>query len=103
MPSISIDYAIMEKSDNVAAVRGEFGWSDVGSWKAVAAVAGGAQENVITEESTNIFVRTSGSRPVAVVGLNNVAVIESHHGLLVLNLDRAELLSGVVKKLAPDS
>ena len=102
MPSISIDYAIMEKSDNVAAVRGEFGWSDVGSWKAVAAVAGGAQDNVITEEAANIFVRTSGSRPVAVVGLNNVAVIESDHGLLVLNLDRAELLSGVVKKLPPD-
>lgn len=35
MPSISIDYALMEKSSNVAAVRGEFGWSDVGSFEAL--------------------------------------------------------------------
>ncbi len=99
MPSISIDYAIMEESNNVAAVRGEFGWSDVGSWKAVAALAGGAQENVVTEEASNVFVRTSGSRPVVVVGVSGVAVIESEQGLLVLNLERAERLSSAVKKL----
>ena len=35
MPSISIDYALMEKSDNVATIRAEFGWSDVGSFEAL--------------------------------------------------------------------
>ena len=38
MPSISIDYALMEKSSNIAAVRGNFGWSDVGSFEALAKV-----------------------------------------------------------------
>jgi mannose-1-phosphate guanylyltransferase len=38
MPSISIDYALMEKSSNVAAIRGDFGWSDVGSFEALAKV-----------------------------------------------------------------
>jgi mannose-1-phosphate guanylyltransferase len=35
MPSISIDYALMEKAPSVAAVRGDFGWSDVGSFEAL--------------------------------------------------------------------
>jgi mannose-1-phosphate guanylyltransferase len=35
MPSISIDYALMEKARNVVTVRGEFGWSDVGSFEAL--------------------------------------------------------------------
>jgi mannose-1-phosphate guanylyltransferase len=35
MPSISIDYALMEKAPNVAALRGDFGWSDVGSFEAL--------------------------------------------------------------------
>lgn len=100
MPSISIDYALMEKSADVASASGEFGWSDVGSWKAVASVAGeSGQSNVITEDSENVFVRTYSGRTVAVVGLKGVAVIESEDGLLVLNLERAELLSGVVKRL----
>jgi mannose-1-phosphate guanylyltransferase len=37
MPNISIDYALMEKAPNVAAIRGDFGWSDVGSWDALEA------------------------------------------------------------------
>jgi mannose-1-phosphate guanylyltransferase len=41
MPNISIDYALMEKAPNVAAIRGDFGWSDVGSWDAL--IASGAQ------------------------------------------------------------
>jgi mannose-1-phosphate guanylyltransferase len=35
MPSISIDFALMEKASNVAAMRGDFGWSDVGSFEAL--------------------------------------------------------------------
>ena len=35
MPNISIDYALMEKASNVATIRGDFGWSDVGSWDAL--------------------------------------------------------------------
>ncbi len=100
MPSISIDYALMEKAGDVASATGEFGWSDVGSWKAVACLAGDSQTaGVITEDAENVFVRTSSGRPVAIVGLSGIAVVESEDGLLILNLERAELLSGVVKKI----
>lgn len=102
MPSISIDYALMERAPNVAASTGEFGWSDVGSWQAVARIAGdNLPPHVLAEESRQIFVATGGEKRVAIVGLENIAVIDSPDGLLVVNLDRAELLSSVVRKLTP--
>jgi mannose-1-phosphate guanylyltransferase len=97
MPSISIDYAVMEKAERVACVPGEFEWSDVGSWSAVARISGGSA--AFTEGARDVFALTDGSRAVAVVGLDNVGVIESPDGLLVINLERAELLSNLVKRL----
>jgi len=100
MPAISIDYALMEKISGVAAVRGEFDWSDVGSWSAVAArLAGEPTTEVFLEEAEGSFVHRRDDRPIAIVGLKNVAVVDSPDGLLVLNLDKAELLSTLVKKI----
>lgn len=100
MPSISIDYALMEKAPNVATVRGSFGWSDVGSWRAVASLIDSSPAlHVHLEDSAGVLVRSDGRRPVAVIGLDDVAVIDAPDGLLVLKLDRSEALSAVVKKL----
>ncbi len=46
MPNISIDYALMEKASNVATIRGDFGWSDVGSWGALRASGAEIPEGV---------------------------------------------------------
>lgn len=97
MPSISIDYALMEKASNVSAATGEFGWSDLGSWRAVAQFSEGTP--ALLEHARQVYVQSSGSKPVAVVGLENVAVIESEEGLLVVDLDQAERVSEIVKKL----
>ncbi|MGA7615732.1 MAG: mannose-1-phosphate guanylyltransferase [Thermoanaerobaculia bacterium] len=100
MPSISIDYAVMEKAAGVATVSARFEWSDVGSWKAVARFAGASiPDNVFVEDSSRLFVRSDRTRPVGVVGLDNVAVIETEEGLLVLNLEKSELLSALVKRM----
>jgi mannose-1-phosphate guanylyltransferase len=100
MPSISIDYALMERAANVSASIGEFGWSDVGSWRAVARITGTDRStSLVTHDSSGVYAQTAGERPVAVVGLDNIGVIESPEGLLVVNLDRAELLSNLVRKL----
>lgn len=48
MPSISIDYALMEKSSNVAAIRGDFGWSDVGSFEALAKAGAAIPADLLT-------------------------------------------------------
>jgi mannose-1-phosphate guanylyltransferase len=50
MPNISIDYALMEKTSNVATIRGDFGWSDVGSWPALRASGAEIPEGIEPEE-----------------------------------------------------
>ncbi|MFZ2493973.1 MAG: mannose-1-phosphate guanylyltransferase [Thermoanaerobaculia bacterium] len=95
MPSISIDYALMEKAPRVATVRGDFGWSDVGSWAAIAKLSKSAPVHAANAE--NVFA-ISG-KPVAVVGVSNVVVVDSPNGVLVLSLDQAEALSALVKAM----
>jgi len=99
MPSVSIDFGVMEKASNVATVPGEFGWSDLGTWKAVAQYAESRPHQLRSINSSNLYALSSDPKPIVVVGLNNVAVIDSPNGLLVLNLDEAESLSPVVKEL----
>ncbi|NOZ32518.1 MAG: mannose-1-phosphate guanylyltransferase/mannose-6-phosphate isomerase [Alphaproteobacteria bacterium] len=89
-PAISFDYAVMEKSDAIGAIRCDFGWSDLGSWSAMAALEP-ADENgnrVIGEavlvNSRNVFVR-SGARMVGVVGLDDIIIIDTPDALLVVH------------------
>jgi mannose-1-phosphate guanylyltransferase len=96
MPSLSIDYALMEKASRVATVRGDYGWSDVGSWDAVAGFSTGSG-HAFTAHAGNSFV--IASKPVAIVGLDDIAVIESERGILVVNRKKSEGLSDLVKKI----
>lgn len=98
-PSISIDYALMEKAQNAVTVPGDFGWSDVGTWAAVARLAGRGNARLHTREASGVYAQSESGRPVVAVGVDNVAVVESPEGILVLDLARPELLSDVVKKL----
>jgi len=100
MPSISIDYALMEKAPRVATVRAEFGWSDVGSWAAVAQVIGDAlPSGTVVDSSTGVFVLSETGRRIAVVGASDLFVVDSPNGLLILGRDSGERLSAVVKAM----
>lgn len=101
MPSLSIDFGVMEKASNVATVPGEFGWSDLGTWKAVADYARSNPPQLHSVRSSNLYVLSSDPKPIVIVGLDNIAVVDSPNGLLVLDLDEAEALSQVVKELDP--
>lgn len=103
MPSISIDYALMERSSNVATIPGAFGWSDVGTWKALTSHSRGRTSGVHRLRSDGSWVHSERSTPVAVVGLPNVAVVETPHGLLVLNLDDDAGLSDLVREIESSS
>jgi mannose-1-phosphate guanylyltransferase len=98
-PSISIDYALMEKASRVVTVPGNFGWSDVGTWAAVARLAGRGNAVLHTREASGVFAQTESGRPVVAIGVENVAIVESSEGILVLDLDKPELFSDIVKKL----
>jgi mannose-1-phosphate guanylyltransferase/mannose-6-phosphate isomerase len=103
-PSISIDYAVMEPTRHavVAPLRAE--WSDIGSWAALWEVSErDAQGNVADPDvlmvgSTNCLVR--GSKTTAVVGLDNVIVVETRDGLLVCSRTHAESVKEVQALLA---
>jgi mannose-1-phosphate guanylyltransferase len=106
-PDISIDYAVMEKSDKVAVVPGGFGWSDIGSWNAIRDLVqpDAAQNRVLGEaifvDSTNTFVQ-SEDRLVATVGINDLMIIDTADALLVAHPDKSQDVKKVVAQLKKD-
>ncbi|BBU67990.1 phosphomannose isomerase/mannose-1-phosphate guanylyl transferase [Fluviibacter phosphoraccumulans] len=106
-PDISIDYAVMEKSDKVAVVPGDFGWSDIGSWNAIRdLVEPDAGQNralgeAIFVDSTNTFVQ-SEDRLVATVGINDLMIIDTADALLVAHPDKSQDVKKVVAQLKKD-
>jgi mannose-1-phosphate guanylyltransferase len=88
--SISIDYAIMEKADNVYVIASDFGWSDLGTWGSLFelrpidnnrnAVMG---NNVLLYDSTNCIVNVPNEKLVVMQGLDDYIVAESDDALLI--------------------
>jgi mannose-1-phosphate guanylyltransferase len=105
LEKISIDYGIMERADNVAMVAGDFGWMDVGGWEALYRLRGGDGEANVSAgpmaavDSRGCYVEAE--RLVALVGVDDLVVIETEDALLVMRRDReSELkeLAGRLKK-----
>lgn len=95
VPDISIDYAVMEKSADIAVVPCAIGWSDVGSWSAISElVAEDAQQNrvdghAMLHDVANCFIQ-SRDRLVAAVGVDNLVIIDTPDALLVANKERSQ-------------
>jgi mannose-1-phosphate guanylyltransferase/mannose-6-phosphate isomerase len=100
----SIDYAVMEHTRRAVVVPVEMGWSDVGSWSALAAaIGGGAAGNVVVgdvaaRDVSNSYLRAE-SRLVAVVGVDDVVVVETADAVLVGAKERGEDLKQLVAAL----
>lgn len=108
-PSISIDYGIMEHAGSVFVVPDEFGWNDVGSWTALYELRprdenGNAVQTkyLRTEDAKNNLIQTAGGKMVALVGVENLAVVETDNALLVCNLDKAQGVKRIVESLKKD-
>ena len=102
-PSVSIDVAVMEKAKRVLTIPCACGWSDLGSWEAVFEFRGGASGRDVVEgdaasEGGSGNLVLAASRPVRVVGLSGVAVVESPDGLLVMKLGASDDLRRAVEK-----
>ena len=103
--NISIDYAVMEKAPNVAGIRcPDIGWNDVGSWNAVyQLLRRGSRANVA--RSTSLFLDSSGcyvdapGKLAALVGVDDLIVVETDDALLVTRRDRAQKVGDVVRAL----
>jgi mannose-1-phosphate guanylyltransferase/mannose-6-phosphate isomerase len=94
MPSVSIDFAVMEKANRVRAVPLRAGWSDVGTWRSVRELRGP------TDEHGNLVF--SKARVVA-PGIRDTAIVVSDDGVLVLPFDRESELRSAVDRLMKKS
>jgi mannose-1-phosphate guanylyltransferase / mannose-6-phosphate isomerase len=94
-PAISIDFAVMEKTNNAAAVSVEMGWNDVGSFSTLweispkDALANVTEGPIALFDTTNALVRSSGV-PIAVIGLHDIMVIATETGILIAPRHRAQ-------------
>lgn len=88
-PSDSIDYAIMERADTVAAVPVDPGWSDLGSWDALAAIDGSNQAHVTLVDTDNCYIRTDGVK-IAALGISDLIVVASGDHVLILPRGRSQ-------------
>jgi mannose-1-phosphate guanylyltransferase/mannose-6-phosphate isomerase len=104
-PRISIDYALMEKTDCAAVLPVHFDWSDVGAWDAVHDVSphdadGNAfQGAAILEGARDCLVRAEGGMVVAAVGVSNLAIIAEPDAVLVCDLASSQQVKLVVERL----
>jgi mannose-1-phosphate guanylyltransferase len=99
MPSISIDFAVMEKAPQLFTVRGNFDWSDVGTWSAVARRTNSFAAGRVIEADNASFFHSSRGTPVILAGTKGLIIVETDHGLLVMNENQSEVLSTLVKSL----
>ncbi len=104
--SISIDYGIMERSQSVFVVPGEFGWNDVGSWSAVYELAekdklGNAVQTMFASfaASENNLVMSDSEKMISLVGVDNIAVVETETAILICNLNTAQGVKQIVEHL----
>lgn len=95
VPDDSIDYAVMEKSSNVAVVPCDIGWSDIGSWTALGELTASdesgnrIQGEAILHETANCIIQTEG-RVVGMVGVQDLVVVDTYDALLIANREHVQ-------------
>ena len=103
-PSISVDYAVMEKTPRAVVIPLEVGWSDVGNWLSLHDVSEKDEHrnaitgDVILEDVHNCFIH-SENRLTAALGIENLIIIDTKDALLVSSIDRAQDVKLIVSKL----
>ncbi len=102
--NISIDYGIMEKSQNVYLIKGEFSWSDVGSWEEVYQLTSKDENgnavvgNIFTEMTVDSYIY-SPDKFTSVIGVDNLIIINTDDALLVCRRDKSQDVKKIVDHL----
>ena len=108
---ISIDYALMEKAQNVICADGDFEWDDLGAWPALARHLKPDPEGncaiadfIHVDAARNIIVdtRTKSKTPIAVVGLRDSILVQTDDAVLLAHKSQAQKVKELVKKLGED-
>lgn len=103
-PDISIDHAVMERTDVAAVIPFPGGWSDVGSWSSLWDLAprdgqgNAATGNAMLEESSNCYVHANG-RLVSALGVDNLIIVDTPDAVLVTDKSRAQDVGRIVERI----
>jgi len=108
-PDISIDYAVMEKAQKIAMVPAGFGWSDVGSWDAVAgaheadldgnSAAGVEKMHFVGAANTHVEITSHTEKAIAAIGTQNLVIVDTPDVLLVADRSKSQEVKLVVEAL----
>ena len=102
-PKISIDYAVMERSERTSVLPVAFAWSDLGAWDSVRATGAGAVGVHVAVDSDGCLVRAPQDVVVATLGVSNLAVIVEADAVLVCDLSRAQAVKTVVDRIKAEA
>ncbi|MBL1406593.1 MAG: mannose-1-phosphate guanylyltransferase/mannose-6-phosphate isomerase [Rhizobiales bacterium] len=104
LPKSSIDYALMEKLETLSFVEAEMDWRDIGSWDSYLELfekdksGNVAGDMAFAEESNNCLVHTE-HKPIALVGVDDIIVIDSADGILVADRSHVQNIKGISRKI----
>lgn len=104
LQSVSVDYGIMEKAQNIYTLAGTFGWDDVGSWLAVGRIQktnefGNVVSGSVVSVNTRNCIIQGGSKLIATVGLDDIVVVDTDDALLICNKENAGEIKKVLESL----
>ena len=102
-PKISLDYAVMERTDRAAILPVSFAWSDLGAWDSVWEASGSGNsggEHVHFVESEDCLVRVPEGLETAVIGARQLAIVADEKGLLICDLARSQGVKAVAEHFA---
>lgn len=108
MPNISIDYAVMEKSDRVVMLPFDLYWNDIGSWDSLYDILD-KDENGNVKKGDVLTINTRGTlilgnkRHIATIGLENCLIVETDDAILIAKRGEAQRVKEIVNKLKEDT
>ena len=108
LPKISIDYAVMEQASSVLAVRAGFDWDDVGSWTALTKYLPADSDSnhgnttIFQKDSSHNLVFSENGLPIALVGVNDLIVVQAKDAILICNRHDAQDIKAIIPLLPPE-
>ncbi len=108
VPEGSIDCVVMEKSKEIKMIECNFGWSDIGSWRSLSKLSStdsngnSIKGNAIIHKTSDCHVESS-DKQVIVIGVNNLVVVNTKDGILVIDKDSIGDIKEAYKKLRSNS